>query len=67
MTWEILLVAMGLALVIEGVLPFISPKKYKSYLATMQQQTDKSIRQVGLGCLMGGLAIVILMQVYFNI
>ena len=46
--WQELLVAVALMLVIEGVLPFLSPTKMRGILLRMLEMDDKSLRISGL-------------------
>ena len=44
-----LLVALGLALVLEGILPFASPRTYRSAVAQMALSSDNVLRGTGFG------------------
>ncbi|MCK4742828.1 MAG: DUF2065 domain-containing protein [Sulfuriflexus sp.] len=46
--WQELLVAVALMLVIEGILPFLSPTKMRGILLRMLEMDDKSLRISGL-------------------
>ena len=56
--WQVLPVALALVLVIEGLLPFLSPERWRSMLALVAQMDDRSIRAVGLGSMLLGLALL---------
>jgi len=58
--WHDLLVAIALVLVIEGVLPFVSPNAMRRLWAELSQAENRVIRIGGLLSMMGG---VILLQV----
>jgi len=46
--WQELLVAVALMLVIEGIIPFLSPTKMRGILLRMLEMDDKSLRISGL-------------------
>jgi len=46
--WQELLIAIALMLVIEGILPFLSPHTMRSVLLKMLEMDDKSLRISGL-------------------
>lgn len=55
-------VALALVLVIEGLLPFASPKSWRGAVLTMAQQSDKSLRTIGFFSMMIGLAVLTLVK-----
>lgn len=56
--WQVLPVALALVLVIEGVLPFLSPRRWREMVASVAQLEDRLIRNVGLGSMLLGLALL---------
>jgi uncharacterized protein YjeT (DUF2065 family) len=58
-----LLGAFALMLVMEGLLPFLSPRLWRVVFQRMIDMTDVQIRFTGLCSMMGG---VILLVVFFN-
>lgn len=42
------LIALALVLVIEGILPFLSPKSMRSYMSQMSEMNDRTLRVTGL-------------------
>ena len=58
--WQELGVALCLVLVIEGILPFLSPARWKEMVAMAAEADDKTMRMMGLGSMVLGL---ILLQV----
>ena len=56
--WQILPVALALVFIIEGLLPFLSPERWRTMLALVAQLDDRSIRAVGLGSMLVGLALL---------
>jgi uncharacterized protein len=54
MNWNDLFAALALVLVIEGLLPFINPRSYKSTMVQMSSFPEKTIRMIGLGSMIAG-------------
>jgi uncharacterized protein YjeT (DUF2065 family) len=49
-------------LVIEGMLPFISPKKYREMVAEIASLRDNQIRNIGLAVMVIGLVVLFLVR-----
>ena len=45
-------------LIIEGMLPFISPKKYREMVAEISRLGDNQIRNIGLAVMVIGLIVL---------
>ena len=56
---EMLLGAVALMLVIEGLLPFISPKSWREVFARAMQMSDGQIRFIGLSSMLVGLLLLL--------
>jgi len=56
--WQQLLVALALVLIIEGIMPFLSPGGMKQLMQTMSQMDDRSIRISGFISMMLGLVLL---------
>ncbi|MBT8108890.1 MAG: DUF2065 domain-containing protein [Gammaproteobacteria bacterium] len=54
--------AIALVLVIEGMLPFISPKKYREMVAEIASLGDNQIRNIGLAVMVIGLVVLFLVR-----
>ncbi len=54
MNWDDLFSAFALVLILEGLMPFISPSAYKKNLAQMLQLDDKNLRVIALGSMIVG-------------
>ena len=50
--------AIALVLIIEGLLPFLSPKAWRQTFLQLLQLNDGQIRFVGLGCIVLGLLVL---------
>lgn len=55
-----LLMAFGLMLVIEGLLPFIAPRLWRDTFRRITEMADGQLRFVGLTSIIAGLAMILL-------
>ncbi len=55
---ELLLGAFALMLVIEGLLPFISPTRWRSVFESAMKLSDGQIRFIGLASMLAGLVLL---------
>jgi len=53
-----LIVAVGLVLVIEGILPFINPNGFRKALLMLSQFDDATVRFVGITSMLCGVLIL---------
>ena len=58
MVWTEILTALALVLVIEGMLPFISPARYRRMVTEITQLKDGQIRNIGLAVMLIGLVLL---------
>ncbi|MCL1961746.1 MAG: DUF2065 domain-containing protein [Desulfovibrionaceae bacterium] len=58
MNGDTLLLALGLALIIEGLLPFTAPGAWRRAFSQLLQLRDGQIRYIGLLGLAGGLILI---------
>ncbi|MHB8473798.1 MAG: DUF2065 domain-containing protein [Gammaproteobacteria bacterium] len=56
--WNDLLAALALLLVMEGILPFLSPKALRKTLQQMSALDDRALRVIGLVSMLAGLALL---------
>jgi uncharacterized protein YjeT (DUF2065 family) len=56
--WDLLVGAFALMLVVEGLLPFISPPKWRGVFERAMRMTDGQIRFIGLSSMLAGLAML---------
>ena len=59
--WDLLLGAFALMLVVEGLLPFMSPPQWRAVFERAMRLSDGQIRFIGLSSMVAGL----LMLAYF--
>jgi uncharacterized protein YjeT (DUF2065 family) len=57
--WDSLLAAVALVLILEGLLPLISPTKWREMFAQLLQLQDGQIRFFGLGTVLLGLFLLV--------
>jgi len=60
--WKILPVAIALVFIIEGMLPFISPGRWRNMLVMVEQMEDRVIRNIGLGSMLFGVFLLYLVH-----
>ena len=56
------LVAMCLVLVIEGILPFLMPGRWREMMLSLAQIDEKSIRMIGFGSMLLGAGLLFLVK-----
>jgi len=56
-----LLVALGLMLVIEGILPFVAPGVWRETFRRVTELSDGQLRFIGLSSLLAGLVMLTLL------
>ena len=56
--WTLLLGALALMLVVEGLLPFLSPAAWRRVFERATRLTDGQIRFLGLSSMIAGLAML---------
>ncbi len=65
MPWSLLLAAIGLMFVFEGILPFLAPQFWRGWMQQMIAQQDRSLRIIGLISMLVGLGIVVIARLLF--
>lgn len=54
--------AVALVFIIEGMLPFISPNRWRNLLRVANEMEDRVIRNVGLGSMLFGVILLYLVH-----
>jgi uncharacterized protein YjeT (DUF2065 family) len=54
MDWGDLFAAMALLLILEGILPFLNPGRYRKMLEALEQISDRQLRSIGLAVMVIG-------------
>lgn len=61
MAWSDLLSALALVMVIEGLMPFLMPARWREVMQRMAMQDDRSLRVIGLVSI--GIGLIVLQVV----
>jgi uncharacterized protein YjeT (DUF2065 family) len=56
--WETLLAAVALMLVLEGIIPFLYPHKWRNMVAILAQISDKQLRIMGFVSMLLGVLLL---------
>lgn len=62
MYWTDILTAVALLLVIEGMLPFVGPGRYKQLVAQIAGLSDNQLRTFGLTAMVAGLLLLFIVR-----
>ncbi len=62
MNWNDLLTALALVMVVEGIMPFVSPQGYKNTMQQMLMMSNSTLRYVGLGLMLVGVISLFLVR-----
>jgi uncharacterized protein YjeT (DUF2065 family) len=60
--WHELAVAFCLMLVIEGIIPFISPGRWRKMLLVLDQIDDNTMRMISLGSMLTGTVLLLMIN-----
>jgi uncharacterized protein YjeT (DUF2065 family) len=60
--WHDLSTAFCLMLIIEGVAPFLSPPRWRAMIGAVLQQSDQTLRLIGLASMLLGTALLYLVN-----
>ncbi|NJN51875.1 MAG: DUF2065 domain-containing protein [Gammaproteobacteria bacterium] len=60
--WTEILVGLSFVLVIEGIIPFLSPGRWRALAATMAGVDDRTLRIMGLGSMVAGTVLLYLVR-----
>ncbi|MEK9625352.1 MAG: DUF2065 domain-containing protein [Gammaproteobacteria bacterium] len=62
MDWQDLFAALALVLVIEGIIPFVSPGRFRRLVAALTFFDDRQLRIAGLAAVVIGLALLTIVR-----
>ena len=57
-----LFAALALVLVLEGILPFLMPDRYRSAIRSLTDLDDSMLRKIGLGSMIAGLILLLIVR-----
>lgn len=60
--WDSIIPALALVLVIEGMLPFLSPKGWREAMSQAAQLPDKVLRGLGFFSMLAGVIVLYLVR-----
>ncbi len=60
--WEIFLIAVALMLILEGMLPFLSPQTWRETFRKLIEINDSQIRFIGLTSMLIGLMLLLIVS-----
>jgi uncharacterized protein YjeT (DUF2065 family) len=60
--WHDLGVAFCLMLVVEGIIPFLDPKRWRRMLLVLDKVDDSTMRMLGLGSMLLGTAALLIIN-----
>ncbi len=58
MDWQLLLTALALVLVFEGLIPFAAPGRYRKMVDELARLGDNQLRATGFGIMLVGLLLL---------
>jgi len=59
---KLLLMALALALILEGLLPFAGPGRYRKMVDELARLSDNQLRTIGLAVMLAGLFLLYLVR-----
>jgi uncharacterized protein YjeT (DUF2065 family) len=62
MQWSDLFAALALMLMLEGILPFLNPGRYRKMLELLEQISDTQLRSIGFAIMLVGAVILTLVR-----
>jgi len=62
MAWQDLWAAFALMLVMEGILPFLNPGRFRNMLHMLDEMDDRLVRRIGLISMLVGLGLLYLVR-----
>lgn len=63
--WSLFLTVIGLLFVLEGMLPFLSPRFWRHMMQQLFIQSDRTMRIIGLISMLIGLALVCISHEFY--
>jgi uncharacterized protein YjeT (DUF2065 family) len=60
--WDDLWVAMALLLVLEGIVPFLTPRGFKQMMESVLRTEDRHLRIAGFVCMLAGVVLLYLVH-----
>ena len=64
--WHYFFAALVLMLVFEGIMPFLSPERWRSFVNKLALQSDRSLRIMGFVTMIIGVGILTVLHLFFD-
>ncbi len=61
-SWQDLATGVALALVLEGILPFLAPRQWRETITRIAEFDEGTLRRIGLGCMAVGVVLLSLVR-----
>ena len=61
----LILAALGLFFLFEGILPFVAPKYWRRMVSTLAQLSDRALHITGLICMLVGVILIYIAHHFF--
>ena len=61
-SWHLFAVGLALVFVIEGILPFVAPQRWRDMVRQVAELDDRSLRMFGLFSMLTGLGLLYLVR-----
>ncbi|MSR15679.1 MAG: DUF2065 domain-containing protein [Gammaproteobacteria bacterium] len=62
--WQDLMAAGALVLVLEGILPFLNPRRYRETMQAITQFNDQTLRGIGLLSMAAGVGLLYFVRTF---
>lgn len=66
MSWDTFIDAIALVLIIEGLMPFMSPRKWRQFLEIILAQSDAFIRWLSLFSMGTGVVLLYIVRLFLD-
>ncbi len=60
--WQDLFSALALVLILEGILPFVSPDRWRNLMNAMHEMGDRELRRLGAVSMIAGLILLYIIK-----
>jgi len=67
MMWQYFLLGLALMFVLEGIMPFIMPERYKQIMRKMSEQPERVLRIMGFILMIIGVGLLFVVKQLFGI
>lgn len=61
--WNEILAAVALVMILEGIIPFLAPDKFRQTMAKLTQMPDQVLRVIGLASMTLGIVVLYILRI----